>query len=85
MDPGTKAPFRLLVRMAHVSQGCRQRRVGQSATGDLAVPSGGMGFGPGHLPHRAIFFGRPREWYGAAMAPTSKTSAAVPHFLPIPA
>jgi len=53
-------------------------------TGDLAVPSGGMGFGPGHLPHRAIFLFRVPGDMVAAMAPAKEKSSEPPR-LPIPA
>jgi hypothetical protein len=47
-------------------------------TGDLAVPSGGMGFGPGHLPHRAIFLPARADGMVTPMAPAKKISVKLP-------
>jgi predicted DNA-binding protein (MmcQ/YjbR family) len=47
-------------------------------TGDLAVPSGGMGFGPGHVVRGAIFFAcRPRMLWFSPMKKASRMAAAI--------
>src|SRR6185436_10175893 len=68
VDRGRGGRVRRLVRAAHRAKGSRQPHVGQCLSGDLAVPSGGMGFGPAHLASGPFFLSAAGGDMVAAMA-----------------